>query len=257
MNKRQIEKRISLIPESALNNNVIQDTEFLFLIKKTEKIITATYILTDFIPSGEGIKKTLKDNSHNLLDLVCDFLGERSSRAETVQKIKASFIKLITQYNLANISGYISNMNAQIIKDEIGNILRVVDDFERDLEDEIVPDLKQSYFGVDVRNKRQYNASYKKSPIKDKTITKDKDKMDVLYKKPVFQSTSGQSFGTVDRDDKILEIIKDKGQVSIKDISEVILDCSEKTIQRTLNKMISTGKVQKTGERRWARYSLK
>ena len=35
-----------------------------------------------------------------------------------------------------------------------------------------------------------------------------------------------------DRKDRILSVIQEKGQASIKDISEVVTDCSEKTIQR-------------------------
>jgi hypothetical protein len=253
MNKRQIEKRISLIPDSALNNNIIPDTEFLFLIKKTEKIIMATYILTDFIPKDEPLKKTLKDNSHDTLNNVCDFLDNRNSRMDAVSKIKSSLIKLNTQYTLANISGFISQMNVQVIKDEINNLLRIINGLERELVDEQVPDFKQSYFGVDVRNKRQY-ANKTKGVLKN-TI-KDTNPGDVSDKKEAPRNYSFNN-NSKDRDSKVVEIIKDKKEVSIKDISEVILDCSEKTIQRTLNKLISQGKVQKIGERRWAKYSIK
>lgn len=244
MNKRQIDKKISLIPESVLNNNVINDSELLFLLKKTEKIITATYILTDFIPKEEIIKKTLKDNSHQILNTVCNLFYSRTNRAFEVKKIKSLFIKLLTQYNLAFVSGYISQMNTEIIKDEINNLIRIIDDFERELEDENFPDLKQSLFGVDVRNKRHYEA--KDKTVRNKENIKDTDK----------KSFKINLNNNNNREEKVIEIIKDKKEVSIKDISEVILDCSEKTIQRTLNKMISEGKVLKTGERRWAKYTL-
>ena len=253
MNKRQIDKKISLIPESVLNSNIIPDQEFLFLIKKTEKIILATYILTDFIPKEETIKKSLKDNSHEALEGVCDFLNSRIDRFDSVRKIKGSFIKLLTQYNLAYVAGYISQMNSQLIKDEVSNLLRIIDDFERELEDEKLPDLKYTHFNVDVRNKRQYKS---KNAVKDTNHVKDITNTNVLNKKTVFTEYKKTNTSSNDRDYRILDIIKDKGEVSIKDISDVILDCSEKTIQRTLNKMIKNGKVEKKGERRWARYSL-
>jgi hypothetical protein len=251
MNKRQIEKRISLIPDSSINNSYIKDPEYLFLLKKTEKIVTVTYILTDFIPTGENLKKSLKDNVHEALNFVCDFLQRREERLLSVQRIKSTFIKLLTQYNLAHISGYISPMNLSIIKDEIDNLLRRINDLERDLIDEQSPDLKQSLFGVDVRSKRHYKGH-------------DEDnKSNVLKKKPLLQTpeykvqtTSVLKVDKNNREEKILDILKDKEIVSIKDISELILDCSEKTIQRTLNKMILDGKIRKKGERRWARYSL-
>jgi hypothetical protein len=256
MNKRQIERKISLIPESVLNNNIIDDAEYLFLLKKTEKIILATYILTDFIPESESIKATLKDNSYEVLDAVCRLITSRSERFNFIKQIKSLFIKLLTQYNLAYISGYISQMNASIIKDEIGNLIRVIDDFERELEDERLPDLKQNYFNVDSRNKRQYKA---KKSVKDINKSGNEINNNVFYKKiknEELQNTNTTTNIGSDRGSRILEIIKDKGEVSIKGISEVILDCSEKTIQRTLNKMIEDGLIVKSGERRWARYSL-
>ena len=55
---------------------------------------------------------------------------------------------------------------------------------------------------------------------------------------------------------RILQVIREKENVSIKDISEIIKDCSEKTIQRELNSMIDDGVVLKKGDRRWSRYSI-
>lgn len=269
MNKRQIEKRISLIPESVLNNSIIQDTEYLFLLKKTEKIILVTYIITDFIPSNERLKESLKDNSHDVLDSICQLWNDRGRRMESVQKVKSSFVKLLTQYNLAYISGFISNMNSKIIKDEINNLLRVVDDLERNLLDEESPEIKTNYFNVDVRNKRQYRVdNSQQSPhfakatrdkkVKDRIMSYKKD-TNVLNKALSSQVSNPESqiSNSNDREEKVVSILKDKGQVSIRDISEVILDCSEKTIQRLLNKLIDDGKIIKKGERRWAKYELK
>jgi len=53
---------------------------------------------------------------------------------------------------------------------------------------------------------------------------------------------------------EVLKIVSDQGRVSIKDISKVIRDCSEKTIQRELNSLIQLGQVRKEGDRRWSVY---
>ena len=59
-----------------------------------------------------------------------------------------------------------------------------------------------------------------------------------------------------DRQDAIQAVIAAKGKVSIKDISDTIKDCSEKTIQRELTLMIEKGLIKREGERRWSQYSL-
>lgn len=58
------------------------------------------------------------------------------------------------------------------------------------------------------------------------------------------------------RQETILEFISSKGQVNIKDISSVIKDCSEKTIQRDLNDMIEKSMIKREGKRRWSTYSV-
>jgi hypothetical protein len=59
-----------------------------------------------------------------------------------------------------------------------------------------------------------------------------------------------------DRQTAIINTISIKGELSIKDLSTVIKGCSEKTIQRELISLVDRGILNKTGERRWSRYSL-
>jgi predicted HTH transcriptional regulator len=74
-------------------------------------------------------------------------------------------------------------------------------------------------------------------PSKEKNVSQAKDSKD-------------------DRETRVIDVIRDKGVVSIKDISTVIFDVSEKTIQRTLQTLIDKGQIKKEGERRWAKYQL-
>ncbi len=55
---------------------------------------------------------------------------------------------------------------------------------------------------------------------------------------------------------EILSILQKKDAITIKDVAEVITDCSEKTLQRELLSMVESGVLKKQGERRWSTYSL-
>ena len=55
---------------------------------------------------------------------------------------------------------------------------------------------------------------------------------------------------------RILKLIKDNREVTIKDITAHFTDLSEKTIQRELVTMSDNGVLKKSGERRWSRYAL-
>ncbi len=58
------------------------------------------------------------------------------------------------------------------------------------------------------------------------------------------------------RHTRILKLIKDNREVSIKDITSYFPELSEKTIQRELVAFTQSGVLKKSGERRWSRYSL-
>jgi hypothetical protein len=68
---------------------------------------------------------------------------------------------------------------------------------------------------------------------------------------------AGSQAGISKRTSLILEFVRKHKNVSIKDISKVIRDYSEKTIQRELALLIQQGLVEKRGERRWSLYSPK
>jgi uncharacterized protein with gpF-like domain len=71
-----------------------------------------------------------------------------------------------------------------------------------------------------------------------------------------YNKRQSDNFSTSDRTEDIMKIIKDNDKVTIKDISSKIKNCSEKTIQRELIKMVSLKLIKKEGERRWSTYSL-
>lgn len=54
----------------------------------------------------------------------------------------------------------------------------------------------------------------------------------------------------------IINLLKRKKEIMIKDVSPLIDGCSEKTIQRELLAMVGQGILRKEGEKRWSRYSL-
>jgi DNA-binding transcriptional ArsR family regulator len=58
------------------------------------------------------------------------------------------------------------------------------------------------------------------------------------------------------RREAVLSVIRSKGPSYIKDISTVIRDVSEKTIQRELSALVAEGILEKKGDRRWTTYSL-
>lgn len=68
--------------------------------------------------------------------------------------------------------------------------------------------------------------------------------------------THGEN-GSSERRSIILNKIKEKPSVNVRDLADSIPHVSEKTIQRELLAMVSEGLLVKRGERRWSTYSLR
>ena len=57
------------------------------------------------------------------------------------------------------------------------------------------------------------------------------------------------------RREEVLKVLS-KTPVSIKDVSEKVLGCSEKTLQRELNTLVDLNLAVRIGEKRWSKYIL-
>ncbi len=68
--------------------------------------------------------------------------------------------------------------------------------------------------------------------------------------------TYGES-GSSERRSIILNKVKEKPSINVRDLADSIPHVSEKTIQRELLAMVSEGILLKRGERRWSTYSLR
>lgn len=105
--------------------------------------------------------------------------------------------------------------------------------------------IKPSNTTVDLTNtsnipKRQNNNNNTVRPVKDKIKRLQNTKESKLNRRSI-----------------ILKLFKKNKELTIKDVSCEVSGCSEKTIQRELLALVTTGVLNKKGERRWSRYSLK
>jgi hypothetical protein len=87
----------------------------------------------------------------------------------------------------------------------------------------------------------------------------DNSMSNTVFERPTKQDAqkgqSGEPYkGQNERAERILDYIRLKKSVSIKEIAATVKGCSEKTIQRELILLIQKGLVRRVGERRWSQY---
>lgn len=213
--------------------NIVDNT---YLYKKTEKLVSALYLVSNFLSDKEPIKWQLRELG---MDLLLEDLSVISLK------------QTLSLLQVAHIAGLISEMNFNILKFEFEALIQRLEQIEKDsLKGHV---LSEDFFTVPEGH--QGNSLSQQKGISLMTgIPKGHDSVsDRLSLKNVAEKQKDKS----NRQDVIIGLLKKGGELGIKDFTTAIKDCSEKTIQRELATLVSKGQVKKAGEKRWSRYSLK
>lgn len=273
-NKNQeIGKEIS---HTALNLKTISifqnDAQIIFIFKKTERLTSAIYLLTSFISDNNPIKEKLRDSATRLLSYSISLSNVgHLNRIEVMNNYTVASFEILSMIEVAKISEIISAMNYSILKFEFEKIIEAVESKERSLNSKLL--FSKSFFEIKdeppiifgkqniasegvvnahkrqitqtIPNKENADREVKEMPPKGQSIIKDKisDKGHISNNKNLRYET-------------IINLLKKTKEITIKDVSSIISDCSEKTIQRELLSLVEKGVLKKEGERRWSRYSL-
>ena len=220
-----------------------KNEDFIFVYKKTEKLATAIYMITNLFSDNEPMKWSLRKKVSDLLSFTLGYKDIlQPEQFDFVYNIKTKILELVSMIEICSRSGLISQMNFSLLKQEFFNLVAKTDNSSLISKEFGRESISKGFFDMKENDKIEF-------PISPKTynISTIKDN-DSIADNHVFKRSNRQNI--------ILNLLKKKKELTIKDISEVIKDCSEKTIQRELISFISAGILRKTGERRWSKYSL-
>ena len=222
-----------------IQESVLNDSEYYkYIFKKTEKISCAVfYILRSdtSISHNDVVITDLENASRALTDISLESLrSTRLNIRESAMELNYALLRLESKLRIAHSARYVSTELLEVFLHEADSVHRSLRKY---IEGSTVNPLTASEF------------------MKRETIRE---------RRPV-RARLGEGGGAPEgveapagpgRRERILGVIRDKGEASIKDIVEVVTDCSEKTIQRELNSLIQDSIVHREGERRWSKYKL-
>lgn len=223
-----------------MNAELIYDKEYYTnVFKKTEKIVASLFFLLDIQRSSPVIEKDILSRE---LERISTQLLEASSKLLVLSRQMAEthsleYTRLLIHVGAllesAMASNRIERSYGSMISHEIDLLLRFFDQFMHST-------TKNSFerFGLGVVQNENIRVV---SPRSRRGVPPTEENQNEIVR---------------DRKDRIRDVLRNKGQVSIKDISDIIRDVSEKSIQRDLNFMIENGEVLRTGKKRWSLYAL-
>lgn len=221
-----------------------------YFSERAKKLTTAVYLVTNLIPQNDPLRVYIRRYSIRLLSFVGGMpIGY--SLSEAVGEIGSLSKKISEMLEIAFFSGYVSEMNFSVLKTEFDSFINEISDYDR-----FVNPINPSSLKVKIPS--VLNASH---------VVNAQNSPKVGFKNPISdiqpeikrRTATGKRLveaKKTSRKEAILSIIKRRGTVSIKDVSSVILNCSEKTIQRELIALVEDGILKKSGDRRWSVYSL-
>ena len=236
------------------------------IAKKTEKIATAIYMVTDFVHDSEPLRSQLRTLGLALISGTRR-IGARSTEPHyaLADEVVRTIDETVVFLTLASTIGLVSEMNAKILTIELEKVKAEID---------------QHYGGKNVlfathpgyANILLTPSMFEVAPAEKTLEHFDKGQMyfkghETVQKTPTSPSPHVQaksdSFSKkidlgikIARRNDVLNVVRNKGRVSIKDITVILKDTSEKTVQRELLGLVKEGVLVKEGEKRWSMYRI-
>lgn len=254
---------------SSSDKILINKDIYSYSYKKTEKLVTALYMVTDCMDKDDAMKSKIRSLGIDTLSYMHKLGSSSEGPVDNKHLITISLSnidEILSLINISNTIGYISDMNTSILIKELNLLsedLKVnqknhnhftftIDENIFNLPRPTESVLPSKTLGIIKDKRTEYNMSFTNHKVPTRmSLTKG------------LNTLSANPANKEDRTAKILSIIKDKKSligneegVSIRDISAAFTDCSEKTIQRELNALVLKGSIKKTGAKRWSRYGL-
>jgi hypothetical protein len=233
----------------------------LYIFKKTEKITAGIYLVSGLLNDDEPMKWELRDHGMELMSSSFTASSNQpGDKSATIQSLFAAALETISLLNVARISNLITEMNHSLLVHEIDNIVGMLRDRLAQSAENAGYVLSENFF----RTPDLFASGFKTRDKSGNNDYKGQNLVSNMWKSSKDLVKEGRSIGhnSIEekkniRQESILNVLKNQSNLTIKDFSNVIKDCSEKTIQRELIELVDRGIVRKDGERRWSKYSLK
>lgn len=230
------------------NNHFYQE-----VFKRGERVASVVFYILSYIDTTEQTKvhrDNLSDKAMGLHEALITSLNLHEYEAqEGMHTLMHAVVALESALHLSAAARLITNSVESTIYEEIDTLKRIMKNHYLKQADEPYSFMEESTPKMPTPSSTQSSPS-RPAPNNQRAETRPS----FPGKKPAKTTTRTPDQSA--RLERIKTVLEAKGEATIKDIADVVNDCSEKTIQRDLNNLINQGVVKREGERRWSRYTI-
>jgi len=242
---------------------------------KTNKLITALYMVTDIIDRDEPLRNKLRTLGTGIISDINSTPFNACSKISEIMSFLdiASAVNIISEMNCSILKKEFLELDQSIKESTNNNVQTQINKLNRKI------NLSEFFNESNGEESKPSIGHFKSNSIgvqKGHTLLKALSKIELSNRnitdgsrRPTSVATHAQDFDIFkkQRRNDIISIIKTLGgNATIKDIkdraqtsqgkNDPLVSCSEKTLQRELISMVKDNVLNKTGEKRWSRYFL-
>lgn len=252
-----------------------------FLCDRVQKITGAVYRVTDLLPDKEPLKWVIRENVVTTLNNIISIKDKKPfERAGHLMEINDAIDKIIVLFTIFSESNTFAGSNFNILIEEYNAI-------KKDLASEIQSsDIKLLFSDMSTKKYSKENSMAEGNPQEisnghsngpnyqtigqsngqindngqEKVIQKESPhdptskKIEPKPAKGEIPEKKKSNWTNKERKNKIFEIVKSKGKITVGELSGMFAGFSEKTLQRDLVEMVRNGLLRKEGDKRWRTY---
>lgn len=230
----------------------------LFSYSRTNKLVTALYMVTDIMDKEEPLRLKLRTLGVEILSDM-HFPASQTGSASKLN-LDTKIQEVLSFLDIASTIGMISEMNCSILKKEFI---------------ELKQSIQESRQGSTLSLSEFFTEIEKDDPIARTVLATGNSKGHVKHNigiqkgntllKALNKKVSNKNSFSIlkqQRRDEIIKIVKTfNSGATITDIrtsaTGLLASCGEKTLQRELVSMVKDGVLNRTGSKRWSKYSLR
>jgi len=282
-------KDLSSTPSASYRADA-QGVSIIISHSKTQKLVTALYMVTDIIDRDEPLRNKLRTLGVEILSDI--HVIQQNNTGNTMSLICNKISEVMSFLGIASDINIISEMNCNILRKEFAELNQSIKESINNNETHNKQiDLSEFFTTPSIENTRtedrflpqNFSQENSKGHPRSNSIGVQKGSTLLsalsrvgVHARPIGNHDTKPAHLTADvfdalkkqRQDSIINIIKTiSGGATIKDIKDkvrvnpsqagTLASTSEKTLQRELVSMVKNGVLERTGEKRWSKYFLK
>lgn len=223
------------------------------ILKRTAKVVEALFLITNTFQKDEKIRDEIRSKGLLLLAEVLDFLKRRDETDRVA--LLSTLVLIATLLETAKVIGilnahtvYIVESACVAIREQVistGSMPKLPDIFKDEFNDRSL----QQFASVSDQHILSNILKMSHTPGRAEILVQKDTKGQHTDK-----TLENRKFSQ--RQVAILDLVKEKQKVTVKDIQSVVRGYSQKTLQRELLSLVAEGVLKKEGERRWSTYAL-